>query len=139
MINKKKLLDPSKVMFAHLANLTEDDIEINKLPNVNLRCTHGDWVVGEKSVDFNGTPVFLDLLDDESYGYLYFKNIFEAQIVISQMDEKPSFVVYAAPLTNLGIKKFCTIDELKAILNKGDLHFTYMDKGELEAGAYTKK
>ena len=31
MFNKKEMIDPKKMMFAHLARLTDEDLEINKL------------------------------------------------------------------------------------------------------------
>lgn len=124
----KNKIDTSKLTFAHLASLTPDDFEANKSNNINLRCTHGDWVVGNVGEDNNGTPVFFDVLDDEKNMYLYFKCVSDAQEFLMDVDEKPEFVVRANPLKDIGITGKLTKGKLKTILSKSGLHFTFMDE-----------
>ena len=65
MFNKKEFVDPKKIMLAHLAKLTDDDLEINKLDNVNIRCTNESYIVGELGKTKDNVPIFLDVMNDD--------------------------------------------------------------------------
>lgn len=125
MINKKQMIDPEKTMFANLARLTRQDLEINKLKNVNLRCTNESYIVGELGTNKDGVLTFLDIMQDESFGYLYFNTVSDAERTLRPNCQDEPFVIYARPLTELGITKPCTKEELKNKLLKKGFYFNF--------------
>ncbi len=129
MIKKKQIVDPKKIMYAHLARLTAEDLEINKLNNVNLRCTNESYIVGKLEEDKYGVRKFLDIMQDDSFGYLYFDKVSDAENTLKPYYQDEVFVIYAKPLTDLGITNPCTKDELKRkLLNSGIyFNFSYLD------------
>ena len=130
MFNKKEMIDPEKTMFAHLARLTDDDLEMNKLDNVNLRCTNESYIVGELSENEDGLTTFLDIMEDESFGYLYFKTVSDAEYALRPISDERFFVINARPLTDIGIRKILTKDEVRKRLYNCGLIFNFMDDEE---------
>lgn len=130
MFNKKEMIDPEKTMFAHLAKLTDDDLEMNKLDNVNLRCTNQSYIVGELSENEDGLTTFLDIMEDESFGYLYFKTVSDAEYALRPISDERFFVINARPLTDIGIRKILTKDEVRKRLYNCGLIFNFMDDEE---------
>ncbi len=130
MFNKKEMINPEKTMFAHLAKLTDDDLEMNKLDNVNLRCTNQSYIVGELSENEDGLTTFLDIMEDESFGYLYFKTVSDAEYALRPISDERFFVINARPLTDIGIRKISSKEELKERLCNCGLIFNFMDDEE---------
>lgn len=130
MFNKKEMINPEKTMFAHLAKLTDDDLEMNKLDNVNLRCTNESYIVGELSENEDGLTTFLDIMEDESFGYLYFKTVSDAEYALRPISDERFFVINARPLTDIGIRKILTKDEVRKRLYNCGLIFNFMDDKE---------
>lgn len=130
MFNKKEMINPEKTMFAHLAKLTDDDLEMNKLDNVNLRCTNESYIVGELSENEDGLTTFLDIMEDESFGYLYFKTVSDAEYALRPISDERFFVINARPLTDIGIRKISSKEELKERLCNCGLIFNFMDDEE---------
>ena len=130
MFNKKEMIDPEKTMFAHLAKLTDDDLEMNKLDNVNLRCTNQSYIVGELSENKDGIETFLDIMEDESFGYLYFQTVSDAEYALRPISDERFFVINARPLTDIGIRKILTKDEVRKRLYNCGLIFNFMDDEE---------
>lgn len=130
MFNKKEMINPEKTMFAHLAKLTDDDLEMNKLDNVNLRCTNESYIVGELSENEDGLTTFLDIMEDESFGYLYFKTVSDAEYALRPISDERFFVINARPLTDIGIRKILTKDEVRKRLYNCGLIFNFMDDEE---------
>lgn len=130
MFNKKEMIDPEKTMFAHLARLTDDDLEMNKLYNVNLRCTNESYIVGELSKNKDGIETFLDIMEDESFGYLYFQTVSDAEYALRPISDERFFVINARPLTDIGIRKILTKDEVRKRLYNCGLIFNFMDDEE---------
>ena len=122
---KKELFDTGKLFFASLSKLTEHDLLSNKLPNYKLRCTHQGYIVGELYNLDDDILNFLDVIEDDSYSYLYFKTVSDA---METLNDDSLFVINANPLTDIGIKnKFITKDDLKNELTKTGLYFNFMD------------
>ena len=130
MFNKKEMINPEKTMFAHLAKLTDDDLEMNKLDNVNLRCTNQSYIVGELSENEDVLTTFLDIMEDESFGYLYFKTVSDAEYALRPISDERFFVINARPLTDIGIRKISSKEELKERLCNCGLIFNFMDDEE---------
>lgn len=130
MFNKKEMINPEKTMFAHLAKLTDDDLEMNKLDNVNLRCTNQSYIVGELSENEDGLTTFLDIMEDESFGYLYFKTVSDAEYALRPISDERFFVINAKPLMDIGIRKISSKEELKERLCNCGLIFNFMDDEE---------
>lgn len=132
MINKKIMLDPNKIMFAHLARLTDEDLAMNKLDNVNIRCTNESYIVGELGKTIDNVPIFLDVMNDGSFGYLYFETVSDAEFTLWPFENNEPFVINAKPLTDLGIYDVLTKEELrKKLVERGPI-FNFMDDAEVE-------
>lgn len=132
MFKKKELINPEKTMFAHLVRLTDDDLEINKLDNVNLRCTNESYIVGELGKTKDGIPIFLDVMDDDSFGYLYFQTVSDAEYALKPFESNELFVIHARALTDLGIYKVLPKEQLRKILAGRGLIFNFMDEEEVK-------
>ena len=132
MFNKKEMIDPKKMMFAHLARLTDEDLEINKLNNVNIRCTNESYIVGELGKTKDNVPTFLDVMNDDSFGYLYFKTVSDAEFALWPSESNEPFVINAKPLTDLGIYDVLTKEELRKKLVGRGLIFNFMDDEEVK-------
>lgn len=132
MFKINERIDPKTTMFAHLARLTDEDSKKNKLDNFNLRCINEAYVVGKLGNNKDDIPTFLDIMEDDSFGYLYFKTVSEAEYTLRPTMEKEPFVIHAVPLTNLGIYDILTKEELRNRLSKCGLIFNFMDEDELE-------
>ncbi len=127
MIRKKQVINPEKTMFAHLVRLTDSDIKENRLPNYNLRCTHKAYVVGDIEKARYDVPMFLDIMNDESFGYQYFNSISDAEYNLIPEHKNELFTIGARPLIDIGIKEPCTIDELRVRLIKSGIYFNFSE------------
>lgn len=132
MFNKKEMIDPKEIMFAHLVRLTDDDLEINRLDNVNVRCTNESYIVGELGKTKDGVPTFLDVMKDNSFGYLYFQTVSDAEYALRPFDGENLFVIHARPLTYLGIYDDLAKEELRQRLVRCGLVFNFMDEDEVK-------
>lgn len=132
MFNKKEMIDPQTTMFANLAKLTEDDLEMNKLANYNIRCTNVAYIVGKMEKSKDDILMFLDSIGDNTLGYLYFNSISEAEYALRPNETNELFVIHARPLTELGIYDILTKAELKKRLSNCGLIFNFMDDNEVE-------
>ncbi len=132
MFKKEEMINPEKTMIAHLARLTDEDLEINKLDNVSLRCTNEAYIVGELKETKEGLPIFLDIMDENSFGYLYFQTVSEAEYALKPFASNELFVIYAKPLTDLGIYRPLYKEHLRQILADCGLIFNFMDEEEVK-------
>lgn len=124
-MKKNEILNTEKLSFASLSKLTEQDLLSNKLFNYNLRCTHQSYIIGELYNLDSDSLSFLDMIEDDTYAYLYFKTISDA---VNTLYDNNLFVINANPLTDIGIKnQFITKEELKKELIKTGLYFNFMD------------
>lgn len=132
MFNKKEFVDPKKIMFAHIARLTDEDLEINKIDNVNIRCTNESYIVGELGKTKDNVPIFLDVMNDDSFGYLYFNTVSDAEYALRPFEGEELFVINAKPLTDLGIYDVIEKEKLKEKLSGLGLIFNFMDEEEVK-------
>lgn len=137
-IKKDKMYDPDKTMFANLVKFNDDDILKNKLPNMNLRCTHLSYIVGEVISKEDGTPIFKDKVSEEQKEYLYFNSILEAQYYICDDAYEESFVLHMLPIRKLGVQKECNKKELIERLSECNLYFNFTDEIKEQTKVKTK-
>lgn len=122
----KNLINPNEIMFANLVKFTDDDVLRNKIPNMNLRCTHESYIIGTKEMTDDNLAIFLDAIYDDDI-YPYFNSITEAEYELGEHSDK-LFVLGALPITMLGVKKPCTKKEmLDRIINSHELYFNFSD------------
>lgn len=123
----KNLINPNEMTFANLVKFTDDDVLRNKIPNMNLRCTHESYILGTKEMDADNLAIFLDAIYDDNNIYPYFNSITEAEYELGEHSDK-LFVLGALPVTMLGVKKPCTKEEmLNRIINTHELYFNFSD------------
>lgn len=130
-MKNKNLINPKEMMFANLVKFTNDDILRNKIPNINLRCTHESYIIGTKEITDDNLLIFLDAIYDNSFSYPYFNSISEAEFNLGEKSNE-LFVLGATPITKLGVTKPCTKEEmLKKITDSHTLYFNFSDDEEI--------
>ena len=127
-LKKEKIYNPDKTVFANLVKFNNDDMMQNRLPNMNLRCTHLSYIVGEVITKEDGTCIFKDTVSEDEKEYLYFKSILEAQYYICDDTYEEPFVLHQLPIRKLGIQKECKKRALKEKLSHCNLYFNFTDE-----------
>ena len=121
--DERNKIESKNLKYAHLVKFVDDDIIKNHLPNMQLRCTHLSYIIGNLSV--NG-KVFTDIMHDDNR-YLYFKSVTDAIYSFGDDTVQVPFVLKANPIEYLGIKENLTKEELKERLKKIGMYFNFTD------------
>lgn len=121
---ENKKIDTRKIKYAHLVRFVDDDIIKNQLPNMQLRCTHLSYVVGD--LNSNGTE-FIDMMC-ENEKYLYFKSVTDAICYFGDETIQTPFTLKANPIEYLGIKECLTKAEIKQRIKRLGMYFNFIDE-----------
>lgn len=129
--NRLELIDPKMIKYAHLAVLVDEDFELNKNPQIALRCTHRNYVVGTIGYLDDERMAFFDLY--EPCYYEYFNNVTSAVNASAngKISKNEAFVIGASSLDSIGINTLLTKEELKCKLNKTGLEFKFEDEEKI--------
>ncbi len=129
MGNKEQIINSTNIMYARSLEFMDEDLRNNKTDNFNLTCTFRGYMVGTLQKDNYGVLRFLDIINDETFGYLYFNKVSEAERVLLKQSVTELFVMNANPIRDIGITGEFTKEELVQRLRKVGLYFNFMDDG----------
>lgn len=130
MGNREQIINSAKVMYARSLEFMDEDLRNNKTDNFNLTCTFRGYMVGTLQKDNCGVLRFLDIINDETFGYLYFNKVSEAERVLLEQSVNELFVMNANPIKDIGITGKLTKEQLEQKLIKTGLYFNFMDDNE---------
>ena len=71
-------------------------------------------------------------MNDDSFGYLYFNTVSDAEYALRPFEGEELFVINAKPLTDLGIYDVIEKEKLKEKLSGLGLIFNFMDEEEVK-------
>ena len=125
LIDKYRKIDPKELEYAHLVKFVDDDIINNHLPNMQLRCTHLYYILGNLS---DNKKEFIDM--DSKEKYLYFKSVTDAIYYFGDDTVQTPFVLKANTIELLGIKEKTTCNKIKEHLKKLGMYFNFQDEEE---------
>ncbi len=129
-MKKERTIDSEKILYASLLEFMEDDLIKNKTDNFNLTCTFRGHIAGILQEDVYGELRFLDVINDKTFGHLYFNKVSEANRILFEKEINELFVMNANPIKDIGITGKLTKEQLKQKLSKTGLYFNFMDDNE---------
>ena len=134
--DKKNICFPVGLQYASLAVLTDDDLKAKE--NFYLRCTHKEYLLGYVIDNVTDGKHFEIVMDDERKIMPYFDNVSEAELALSDVENK-EFVINAHPITSFGIIEPCTPYRIMSELGKHSMNFKFLDKDKEPEKSKKKK